>query len=215
VVGCVLTVSGVLLAGRALAPSPGRSVAGSRPSAKVAAAPSPGPTDDMLARARAIVAPAAPPTRLLIPSIGVNTKVESVGLDAQGRMGTPSVPANVAWYSSSVAPGDAGDALIDGHLNWTSGPAVFWRLGQLRIGDTLTVVRADGTRVRFVVDSTSVVPYTASEDALFTATGPPSISLITCAGTWDQQHSTYAQRLLVHASLAPGNPIESPVAGGS
>jgi sortase (surface protein transpeptidase) len=130
-------------------------------------------------------------------------------------MGTPSVPANVGWYSSGVAPGDAGDALIDGHLNWTSGPAVFWRLGQLRVGDPLTVVRADGTRVRFIVDSTSVVPYTASEDSLFTATGPPSISLITCAGAWDQQHATYLQRLLVHASLAPGNPIESPTAGGS
>jgi sortase (surface protein transpeptidase) len=211
----VLTVSGVLLAGRAWAPSPGRSVAASQPGAKVSAAPRPTPSDDMLARARAIVAPAAPPTRLLIPTIGVNTKVESVGLDAQGRMGTPSVPANVGWYSSGVAPGDAGDALIDGHLNWTSGPAVFWRLGQLRVGDPLTVVRADGTRVRFIVDSTSVVPYTASEDSLFTATGPPSISLITCAGAWDQQHATYLQRLLVHASLAPGNPIESPTAGGS
>jgi sortase (surface protein transpeptidase) len=210
-----VTVSGVLLAGRVLAPSPGRGAAASRPSAKVSAAPSPTPTDDVLARARAIVAPAAPPTRLLIPAIGVNTQVESVGLDAQGRMGTPSVPANVGWYSSGVAPGDAGNALIDGHLNWTSGPAVFWHLGQLRAGDTLTIVRADGTRVRFVVDSTSVVPYNASEDALFTATGPPSISLITCAGTWDLQHSTYAQRLLVHASLAPGNPVESPVAGGS
>ena len=214
-VGCVLTVSGVLLAGRTLAPSRGVSVAASRPSAKVSATPSPRPTDDVLAKARAIVAPAAPPTHLLIPAIGVNTKVESVGLDAQGRMGTPSVPANVGWYSSGVAPGDAGDALIDGHLNWTSGPAVFWRLGQLRVGDQLAVDRADGTRVRFVVDSTSLVPYNASEDALFTATGPPSMSLITCAGAWDQQHAPYLQRLLVHASLAPGNPIETPVAGGS
>jgi sortase (surface protein transpeptidase) len=164
----------------------------------------------MLAKARAIVAPAAPPDRLLIPAIGVNAGVESVGLDAQARIGSPSVPANVGWYRAGVAPGDAGDALFDGHLDWTNGPAVFWELGRLRIGDPVTVIRADGSRVHFVVDSTSVVPYNASEDALFTATGPPSMSLITCTGLWDQQRGTYLQRLLVHASLAPGNPIEPP-----
>jgi hypothetical protein len=59
-----------------------------------------------------------------------------------------------------------------------------------------------------------VVPYNASEDGLFTATGPPSMSLITCAGVWDRQRGTYLQRLLVHASLAPGNPIETPAASG-
>jgi LPXTG-site transpeptidase (sortase) family protein len=164
----------------------------------------------VLARARAIVAPAARPTRLVIPAIGVSTQVEPVGMDAQGRMGTPSVPANVGWYRSGPAPGDSGNALIDGHLDWTSGPAVFWQLGRLRVGDRLAVLRADGTQVQFVVDATSVVPFDASEDALFTATGPPSMSLITCTGAWDRQRATYLQRLVVHASLAPGNPISTP-----
>jgi sortase (surface protein transpeptidase) len=180
-----------------------------RASARISPSSTARPKDDMLAKARAIAAPAAPPARLLIPVIGVDAAVESVGLDAQGRMGPPSVPTNVGWYRAGAAPGDAGDALLDGHLDWTNGPAVFWKLDRLRIGDPVTVVRADGSRVHFVVDSTSVVPYTASEDALFTATGPPSMSLITCVGAWDQQRATYLQRLLVHASLAPGNPIET------
>ena len=113
----------------------------------------------------------------------------------------------MGWYRAGVAPGDAGDALLDGHLDWTNGPAVFWELGKVRVGDSIEVDRADGSQVRFVVDSTSVVPYNASEDALFTATGPPTMSLITCTGVWDQQRGTYLQRLLVHASLAPGDPI--------
>ena len=153
---------------------------------------------------------AAPPTRLLIPTIGVDAAVEPVGLDAQGRIASPSVPANVGWYRSGVTPGDAGNALLDGHLDWTDGPAVFWELGRLRVGDQLTVVRTDGSRAHFVVDSTSVVPYNSSDDGLFTSIGPPSMSLITCTGVWDQQRGTYLQRLLVHASLAPGNSIETP-----
>jgi len=36
------------------------------------------------------------------------------------------------------------------------------------------------------------------------------MSLITCTGVWDQQRGTYLQRLLVHASLAPGDPIAPP-----
>jgi len=214
-VGCSLVGVGAFVFARSAGTSPHAGAAASSATAEASPAATPMPTDDILARARAIVAPAARPARLLIPAIGVDSQVEPVALDAQGRMAAPSVLANVGWYRAGPAPGDAGNALIDGHLDWTTGPAVFWRLGNLRNGDGLAVLRADGTQVKFVVDSTSVVPFDASEDGLFTATGPPSLSLITCAGAWDRQRSTYLQRLLVHASLAPGNPISTPGATGS
>jgi sortase (surface protein transpeptidase) len=77
-------------------------------------------------------------------------------------------------------------------------------------GDEITVVRADGSSVKFVTDSSSMVPYDSSTDSLFTRDGPPSITLITCAGAWDRQRGTYLQRLVVHASLvstaAPAKP---------
>jgi sortase A len=150
------------------------------------------------------------PTRLLLPSIKVDAVVEAVGLDAQGRMGTPSQASNVAWYQLGSRPGDVGDAVIAGHLDWTTGPAVFWYLGRVRKGDVITVVRADGTQARFVTDSTSMVPYDSSTDALFTRDGPPSLTLITCAGTWDRQRGTYLQRLVVHATLVPSVSSDKP-----
>jgi sortase (surface protein transpeptidase) len=166
-------------------------------------APTASPTPDQaLAQARAIVAPAAAPTRLIVPSINVNAAIEPVGEDSQGRMGVPSQAANVAWYKLGAAPGDVGDAVIAGHLDWTSGPAVFWYLGRLHSGDKITVQRADGSSVGFVIDSSTTVPYTAPTDSLFTRDGPPSLTLITCAGVWDQQRGTYLQRLVVHATLA-------------
>lgn len=206
VAGCLVALAGVHLAARSPSASHDRGAGGSR---AAAATPAPSPTDDeVLRRARAIVAPAAPPVRLAIPAIGVNATVESVGLDAQGRIAAPSAPANVGWYRTGVAPGDAGNALLDGHLDWYGTPqAVFYNLRKLRPGDSVSVARADGTEVQFVVDSTSMLSFDAADDKLFTASGPPSMSLITCAGSWDRARATYLRRLVVHASLAPGDPI--------
>jgi hypothetical protein len=179
------------------------------PAALASPAPSATPNHALQA-AQAIVAPAPPPARLLVPSISVNAGVESVGVDAQGRMATPAQASDVAWFKPGSAPGDVGDAVIAGHLDWTSGPAVFWSLGHVRRGDEITVVRADGSRVRFVTDATRQVPYDSSTDALFTRDGPPSLTLITCAGTWDRQRGTYLQRLVVHATLAPSVSSDKP-----
>jgi LPXTG-site transpeptidase (sortase) family protein len=179
-----------------LAPVATSPAAASRP------APTASPTpDQQLAQARAIVASAAAPTRLVVPSINVNAPVEPVGVDGQGRMATPSQASNVAWYRLGSAPGDVGDAVMAGHLDWTSGPAVFWYLGRMRKGDQIKVTRADGSTVTFVTDASSMVPYDSSTDSLFTRDGPPSLTLITCAGAWDRQRGTYLQRLVVHATL--------------
>jgi len=211
VVGCLLVATVGVLEGRL--PIPGRAgpVAASPAAAsRVEATPAPSATpDQVLQQAQALVAPAALPTRLLVPSIKVDAAVEPVGMDTQGRMGTPSQSANVAWYRLGSAPGDAGDAVMAGHLDWTSGPAVFWYLGRVRKGDTISVARADGSSVQFVADATSTVPYDSSTDSLFTKNGPPALTLITCAGAWDRARGTYLQRLVVHATLVattPGRP---------
>ena len=167
-------------------------------------------SQDTLAAAQAIVAPASAPVRLVIPAIGVNAPVESLGLDAEGRMATPSRSDHVGWYSPGTSPGDVGNAVIDGHLDWTDGPAVFWRLGRLKRGDQLTIVRADGSQATFSVQSSSTTPYDASTEALFTPSGPPALTLVTCAGAWDRQRGTYLQRLVVHASLVPPPPSVAP-----
>ena len=216
----VLLAGGVLLgAGRQQPQPPFSRLAGGQvlgpatPAAATAtptaapAAPADASSSDTLAAAQAIVAPAKPPARLLIPAIGVDAEVESLGLDPQGRMATPSRADRVGWYSPGATPGDVGNAVIDGHLDWTDGPAVFWRLGRLKRGDRIDVVRTDGTRATFVVQSSSTTPYDASTDALFTRSGPPSLTLITCAGAWDRQRATYLQRLVVRASLQPPPPV--------
>lgn len=174
------------------------------PSTRATATPAPAPSatpDDVLRQAQAIVAPAKPPMRLRIPTINVDAAVEQVGVDSEGRIAAPIKTDDVGWYKLGTAPGDAGNAVIDGHLDWYNGPAVFQRLGKMKVGDQIMVLREDGTQAKFIVDATSVMPYDASTDAMFTRSGPPSLTLITCAGTWDRQRGTYLQRLVVHSSL--------------
>src|SRR5712692_9473647 len=81
----------------------------------------------------AVVAPAArivtSPTRLLIPKIGVDAKIEARGLDSNRNMETPNDSHDVAWYDLGPRPGEPGNALINGHVTWWTGSAVFARLG--------------------------------------------------------------------------------------
>jgi hypothetical protein len=172
----------------------------------------PGSTPDPGTRAaeQALIAPSAPPTKLVIPALSVAAVVEAVGVAADGTMAVPAQADHVAWYQPGVAPGDAGNALFDGHLDWWTGPAVFWHLANLRIGDQVDVVRADGSHLAFTVDSTSTYPWNSRPDGLFTTTGPPSISLVTCSGSWDRQRQTYLSRLVVHATLAATPPRQTP-----
>jgi hypothetical protein len=151
-----------------------------------------------------------PAVRLLIPAIGVDAPIEKVGVDAEGRMATPSRPDHVAWFAPGAAPGDAGNAVIDGHLDWTNGPAVFWHLDQLHPGDEVVVVRADGSRLRFLVGRSAQYPFDAAPPGLFTHVGPPGVALVTCSGDWDRARSTYLTRLVVFATLAPTTPSTTP-----
>jgi LPXTG-site transpeptidase (sortase) family protein len=142
------------------------------------------------------------PAQLVIPKISVTAPVEQVGVDRNNNMDVPSKPSAVAWYSPGPAPGEAGDAVIDGHLDWTTGKAVFWDLHLLQAGDEIDVVAQGGTRLRFKVTDTHSYSYTAHPAGLFATTGQPQLSLITCSGSWDKGRQVYLQRLVVNASYA-------------
>jgi LPXTG-site transpeptidase (sortase) family protein len=143
------------------------------------------------------------PERLTIPSIGVNAKVEQVGLKSDGSMATPSNFEDVAWYSPGAKPGAAGNAVIAGHVdNALTTAGVFEHLSQLSIGDTATVSDASGRTLSYVV--TEVEAYEANEaptGAIFATQGPSQLVLITCDGQWDAAAHEFDKRLIVTAQL--------------
>jgi LPXTG-site transpeptidase (sortase) family protein len=138
--------------------------------------------------------------RLVIERIGVDALIEPVGLDSAHAMASPSSLSSVGWFSRGPSPGQSGDAVIDGHYGLPSDPAVFRNLHALEPGDSVAVIWPDGRRAEFRVTSTVVIGRDASAPAgLFGGGGAARLSLITCAGAWDQQDATYTQRLIVTA----------------
>jgi len=143
-----------------------------------------------------------PPGRLIIRSIGVNAPVLGVGVDKSGAMGVTNESYDVGWYNRGPAPGDSGDAVIDGHLDWyDTSHAVFFNLKNVQIGDDVEVQRLDGVSHHFKVTKVQSVAYNATVPGLFVPTGAARLSLITCGGKWDVKKGEYLQRVIVDSIL--------------
>jgi len=142
------------------------------------------------------------PVRLDIPRIGLHTRLIRLGLDPDG---TPQVPSPdrdspAGWYQQSPIPGQAGAAVLVGHVAPArDGPTVFHRLGTLRAGDTVSIRRSDGVTVRFRVTGRRL--HRTALD-VHPATGPPSLRLVTCGGDFDPSRRRHRSNLVVFAALA-------------
>jgi sortase (surface protein transpeptidase) len=107
-------------------------------------------------------------------------------------------PTAVAgWYRLGPAPGAIGPAVIVGHVDTYKGPAVFYRLTAVRAGDEVDIVRADGTRSRFVISAVTVVQKAVFPSAaVFGPTPTATLRLITCTGTFDLRSRHYVDSLI-------------------
>jgi LPXTG-site transpeptidase (sortase) family protein len=152
-----------------------------------------------------VAPPALHASRLVIPVIGVDAPVEIKSLDENNAMQTPDQPFDVVWYDFSGQPGAAGNAVFAGHLDYHDvGPAVFWDLGTLNEGDVVQVRMEDGTQLEYRVTAIATFDEaTAPVHDIVAPTSVPSITLITCAGAFDEDTRLYDQRLVVRAEEIP------------
>ena len=150
----------------------------------------------------AAASPVAAPVRIDIPAIGVAAPVDEIGLRADGTMQAPDDFGRAGWYRGLEAPGRAGTAVIVGHLDSYTGPAVFFELPHVRPGDEITVTRADATTVRFVVDRIERYRKDSFPTiAVYAPTAEPTLRLITCGGTFDRRTRHYSDNVVVYAQL--------------
>jgi LPXTG-site transpeptidase (sortase) family protein len=146
------------------------------------------------------------PVRLIIPAIGVDANIQSVGMwwKVPTDMGIPTNFTDVGWYNLGPRPGEPGSAVIDGHLDGaTVAQAVFYNLGKLQPGDSVEVVDAGGKTLHFVVVATKLFDYNATTTDIFNNdTSKARLNLITCAGDWVKGQGQYNQRVVVFTELA-------------
>ena len=189
---------GVAVAAQVHAPQPSRSAAGATGSS-----------------ARGPSLPRSVPVSVSIPAIGVNSKLLHLGLNADGTIQVPSLETSsdrAAWYKYSATPGQIGSSVIEGHVDSIRGPAVFFRLGALRPGDTVNVTLADGITAVFRV--TGVREYVKSRfpaEAIYGATNFAALRLITCGGAFDYASGHYLSSTVVYASLTSSRPARGQV----
>lgn len=152
--------------------------------------------------------PFSPPTDIRIPSIGVASPVDSVGLAPTGEMEVPGPGPgydHAAWYRYSVTPGQQGPSVIVGHIDSAAaGPSVFFQLGRLRAGDRVEVRRSDGQAVGFAVTDVRTVRKDAFPTAtVYAGTAGPELRLISCGGSFDGSVRSYRDNIVVWAREIP------------
>jgi hypothetical protein len=151
--------------------------------------------------------PLSAPVRLEIPAIGVSSSLVRLGLNADGTMQVPGDFQVAGWFTGAPQPGQLGPAVIAGHVDSRTGPAVLYRLRDLHPGDEVRVVRADRRVVRFRIDSlASYQKQALPDDAVFGATTTPALRLITCAGAFDRSRHSYRDNLVVSATRVADGP---------
>ncbi|MCX5341081.1 class F sortase [Streptomyces atratus] len=144
------------------------------------------------------------PTRLQIPSLAVKAPFTKLSIGADGRLNPP--PPNdsnlVGWFKGGVTPGERGAAIVAGHVDTTTGPAVFLQLQFLKPGSTVDITRADGSVATFKVDSVETFSKAKFPNKrVYSDTPSAQLRLITCGGPYNRKAKHYEDNVVAFAHL--------------
>ncbi|MBQ1042686.1 class F sortase [Micromonospora sp. C32] len=149
--------------------------------------------------------PRSAPTTISIPRIGVQAQIMSLGTNPDGTVQVPPLDQamKAGWYSPGASPGEAGNAVIVGHVDSAQlGPAVFFNLGALVPGDKIVVVRQDGRAATFTVREVGSYPKTAFPAAqVYGPSAVPALRVVTCGGVFDKTAGSYLNNIVVYAPM--------------
>jgi LPXTG-site transpeptidase (sortase) family protein len=143
------------------------------------------------------------PSRLRIPTIGVDAWVGAVGLRSDGSMDVPNNLWTSSWLATGPKPGQPGNAVIAAHRGVGS-PALFSHLENVRPGDLIYVSDAAGNEIAYSV--TAVVSLdlsVSSQREVFAPATAQQLVLITCFGRYISSARTYDHRLVVVGQPLP------------
>jgi LPXTG-site transpeptidase (sortase) family protein len=154
------------------------------------------------------VSAAAFPVMVQIPSLDVAAEIVESGIDPESRqMEIPPQADQVGWYRFGPRPGEAGSAVLAGHVDMAGfGPGAFFELDRLVPGDEVLVHMSDGTVRRFeTVDVVRIPKERLDLERIFDNTGTARLTLITCGGAFNETIRSYDDNVVVQLKPAGGN----------
>jgi sortase (surface protein transpeptidase) len=196
-VACGVLAVGLAAGGWALAGRPDTSVLAGRikhvpaPHGKIAPVPRPS------AQVRV-----GKPVRLVIPAIGVRTRLIHLGLTSEHTMVVPATTSVAGWFTGSPRPGAIGSSIIAGHIDSRAGPGVFYRLREMRPGERAYVIRANKSIAVFKVIKVRMYPKDHFPTGKVYGPVPDAeLRIITCGGLFDYATGSYLSNVVVYAVL--------------
>ena len=139
--------------------------------------------------------------RLIIPKIGLNAQLMTVGVTANYAVDVhPTLPA---WFNQSSRAGRNDGyykaTFIDGHRG-----GIFNALGRLAVGDTVTVDFANGEKYTYTVvkiEIRSIDDPKLMDDALSIYGGASyGLNIMTCDGKYLPDRGTQESRLVIYTT---------------
>lgn len=151
------------------------------------------------------------PVSIRVGGIDIEAPVVPVGVEDDGQMEIPSDVDEIGWYAFGPSPGEAGSAVLAGHVSGgNQGRGVFYDLKRVEPGDIVEVDHEDGSTSRYeVVGVETVDKGDLPVDRIFSREGDPVLTLITCGGSFSRSLNSYDSNVVVVAvPLTPtmGNP---------
>jgi sortase (surface protein transpeptidase) len=115
------------------------------------------------------------------------------------------VPENydeVGWYQYGPVPGSLGPAVVLGHVDSKIGPAVFYSIGQLAVGDEIIITLSDNKQVVFIIEKSELYDQEAFPTAsVYGDIDYQGLRLVTCSGQYDRAAKRYSHNRVVYARL--------------
>ncbi|MBN3553833.1 class F sortase [Fictibacillus nanhaiensis] len=142
------------------------------------------------------------PSTIEIPALEINTEIEKVGTLKNGQMGVPKGMDTVGWFGDGAKPGSPGNAVMAGHVDSKTGPAVFYKLEDLEKGDEVIVKDKEGKTLTFEVTGKEKYDRkNAPVDKIFDYSYGSKLNLITCTGNFNRDEGTHEERLVIYTEL--------------
>lgn len=139
------------------------------------------------------------PLHLRFDDVSVDEQIRPVGIEDDGELEIPDED-EIGWWELGSAPGLPGATVLAAHVSWNGSIGPFNRLGHAEIGERLEVDAGDGTtRVYQVVERTMYPKDGLPAWRIWRTTGPETLVLITCGGSYNSSIRRYRDNIVVYA----------------
>ena len=146
-----------------------------------------------------IVEGAPPPTRLVIPTLGIDAPIVEVPITNK-TWEVSGLTYEIAHLGGTANPGEKNNMVLAGHVTLKRGAGPFLNLESLEPGDVAIVYAGEQAYSYRVVSKRYAGP---TDVSVAYPTSDPILTLITCTN-WGAENRRYLERLVVAAK-----PVES------